>query len=193
MVDAMRYSPANPDPVSVASNIMRYYRVKQGVQGKQLTAIYRDALAVGQKVLADQSDITLQQAMNLVEDARVGSPQARFVPRGMKTSVAARLVRSSTSRAGLVSHGKGRGLVPEGKGRGLVRRAKSRGLLEGAVGYKSQAGCFVSENPNCQYSEMGLQLENGTKLYLSSESQLGARDGLKVRFGIGLSFPLNEK
>lgn len=82
MSDAMRYSSAHPDPISVAAYIARYYRVKDGVKGQDLVPLFNDSVRIGNSVLKGKDGLSLQQAMDVVEIARRGNCHAKFIPMG---------------------------------------------------------------------------------------------------------------
>ena len=92
MTDAMKYNSKSPDAVSVAAYITRYYAVEKHLSADQLEVIFNDSVKTAEQVLADKTNIDLQKAMDLVEQARTGAAYAKFVPRpsDLKQSIVAR-------------------------------------------------------------------------------------------------------
>lgn len=97
MSDAMRYNPKSPDPISVAAYITRYYAVEKQLSADELRPIFNESVDIGERVLAGKTDLDIQKAMDLVEQARTGQAYAKLIPRspGLSQSITARATPAS--------------------------------------------------------------------------------------------------
>lgn len=87
MVDAMRSNPQ--DPISVAAQIAGHYS-RTGLDGDALVAVFNNSFAIAEKVVADSGTLSMQEAMNRVEEIRTGKKGAKFIPRSEPQSITAR-------------------------------------------------------------------------------------------------------
>ena len=94
MADFLRYNPQAPDPISVAGHIVRFYAKKEHIYGEALQHVYDEALTAAEQVLPGKSDIDLQTAIDLVEQARTGKTYAKLIPRSpdLRQSITARKI-----------------------------------------------------------------------------------------------------
>jgi len=75
---ALAYDPNDPDAASVSAHIIRSHLIDGDTKRSQVVDVYHDHVQAASEALEGQQDLSLQQAMDLVESKVHGKPVAQY-------------------------------------------------------------------------------------------------------------------